>query len=131
METFSFARGGAADGAAAGTPDFLNKLRSSVSDSPEFRALAARLYSGVRDSLRKDNLPSFGTLGSKEQEALVNRVRSQLLEDEVYARCRDATWRALDAALDAEAETVLSKRSGDVAAGGAGSDVPADRRRRG
>ena len=95
-------------------PGFLNNLRSSVSDSPEFRALAARLYGGVRDALRADDLPSFGTLTLSEQEALVNRVRSQLLEDEVYERCRDATWRALDAALDAEAEALLCKRSGAV-----------------
>ena len=30
---------------------FLNKVRSQVSDSPEFRALASSLYSGVRDAL--------------------------------------------------------------------------------
>ena len=93
---------------------FLNRLRSDVSDSPEFRALASRLYSGVRDALRKDDQPSFGTLTKVEQEELVNRVRSQLLEDDVYQRCRDATWRALDAALDAEAESMLSKRAGEI-----------------
>jgi len=91
------------------TTSFLNNLRADVSDSPEFRALAARLYSGVRDALRKDDQPSFGTLTKTEQEELVNRVRSQLLDDDVYQRCRDTTWRALDAALDAEAESLLSK----------------------
>ena len=74
-----------ADGKRPDLP-FLNTLRTSVSDSPEFRALASRLYSGVRDSLRTDNLPPFGTLSTVEQEALVNRVRSQLVEEEVYQR---------------------------------------------
>lgn len=93
---------------------FLNQLRSSVSDSSEFRALAARLYGGVRDALRKDDLPSFGTLSRGDQEDLVNRVRSQLLQDNIYRRCRDATWRALDAALDSEAEALLNSTTGGV-----------------
>ena len=85
-------------GAEVQATEFLNNLRSSVSDSAEFRALASRLYAGVRDALREGNMPSFGTLSRGAQEALVNEVRGQLLADEVYARCRDATWRALDAA---------------------------------
>ena len=78
---------------------FLNKVRSQVSDSPEFRALAASLYSGVRDSLRSEDVPSFGALTREEQEALVNQVRVKLLDDEVYARCRDATF-CTDESLD-------------------------------
>ena len=119
MEAFAKSMGGAAnkmeqEGQQEVQLPFLNRLRSEVSDSAEFRSLASRLYSGVRDALRKDDLPSFGTLTRGEQEALVNRVRSQLLEDEVYKKCRDATWRALDAALDAEAESLLSKRAGGI-----------------
>jgi hypothetical protein len=93
---------------------FLNKLRSSVSDSKEFRALAARLYGGVRDALRKDDLPSFGTLTRHEQEVLVNRVRTQMINEEIYKKCRDATWRALDAALDEEAEVLLQHKASGV-----------------
>ena len=84
--------GGGGGGELQGGASFLNKLRTSVSDSPEFRALAARLYSGVRDALRDENLPSFGTLERGDQEALVNRVRGTMLDEEVYGRCRDATW---------------------------------------
>lgn len=94
--------------------EFLNKLRGSVSNSSEFRMLAARLYGGVRDALRKDDLPSFGTLTRSEQEALVNRVRMQMLNEDVYKRCRDATWRALDAALDEEAESLLQHKAAGV-----------------
>ena len=94
--------------------EFLNKLRGSVSNSSEFRMLAARLYGGVRDALRKDDLPSFGTLTRSEQEALVNRVRMQMLNEDVYKRCRDATWRALDAALDVEAESLLQHKAAGV-----------------
>ena len=94
--------------------DFIVSVRTQISDSEEFRALAAKLYGGVRDALRTDDLPTFGTLKRGEQEALVNRVRSQLLDDDVYKRCRDATWRALDAALDKKAEALLSKRVGGI-----------------
>ena len=52
----------AVDGNKPKTEKFLNDLRSKVSDSHEFRALAARLYGGVRDAMRLENLPSFGTL---------------------------------------------------------------------
>ena len=80
-KTLATVGGGDATEGEATRPDlpFLNRLRSEVSDSPEFRALAARLYSGVRESLRKDDQASFGTLTRGEQEVLVNRVRSQLL----------------------------------------------------
>ena len=44
----------------------------------------------------------------------IAQMRQQLIDTETYARCRDATWRALDAALDAESETLLSKRGGNV-----------------
>ena len=106
---------------------FLKGVRSEISDSAEFRALAGELYGGVRDALRAENLPSFGTLTRSEQESLVNRVRQQLIDTETYARCRDATWRALDAALDAESETLLSKRGGNVGGRrGPGPSWPAD-----
>jgi len=93
---------------------FLQRVRGNVSDSAEFRALASSLYNGVREALRSENWPSFGSMVRGEQEALLNRVRTQLLEEEAYTRCRDVTWRALDAALDAEADALLSKRIGGI-----------------
>ena len=108
------ARASARDDVSHGAGAFLNDVRSQISDSAEFRSLAGALYSGVRDNLREVGQPSFGKLSQAEQEALVNRVRTQLLGTEVYARCRDATWRALDAALDGASESLVSKRGGNI-----------------
>jgi hypothetical protein len=108
------ARASARDDVSHGAGAFLNDVRSQISDSAEFRSLAGALYSGVRDNLREVGQPSFGKLSQAEQEALVNRVRTQLLGTEVYARCRDATWRALDAALDGASESLVSKRGGNM-----------------
>ena len=94
--------------------DFIKDVRSAVSDSAEFRALASQLHIGVREALRTEDLPSFGSLTRGDQEALINRVRSELLEKDVYKDCRDATWRALDANLDKAAEALLSSRVGGV-----------------
>lgn len=91
---------------------FLNDLRARIANSAEFKALAAELYGGVRDSLRADGLPSFSSMAVSEQEVLVGRARTALIGTETYAACRDSTWRALDAALDGEAEALLSRRTG-------------------
>ena len=97
-----------------GQKDWLGQLRTQIADSAEFKALAAELYAGVRDSLRADGLPSFSSLQVGEQEVLVGRARSALADTDVFGRCRDAAWRALDAALDAEAESLLSRRQGTL-----------------
>ena len=102
---------GAADVDDGWNDAFIHRIRGHVTDSSEFRALASRLFGGVRETLRAEELPSFGSMARNEQEALLNRVRTQLLETEEYARCRDASWRALDAALDAEAEALLSRQA--------------------
>ncbi len=108
--------------AAASSDAWLGALRTRIADSAEFKALASELYAGVRDSLRAEGLPSFSSLAISEQEVLVGRARGSLANTSVYAKCRDATWRALDAALDAEAEALLSRRLGTL--GGARGSGP-------
>eukprot|EP00965_Chrysotila_dentata_P001851 61167-Pleurochrysis_carterae.AAC.1 len=97
--------------ASAANEHFVERLRGKVAASPEFRALAAQLYAEVRSSIRADGLQSFGDLSPDEQQVLVRRARDTLSRGAVYNACREATWRALDTALDAEADDRITKQA--------------------
>jgi len=90
-------------------------VRARVAASPEFRALSQKLFIEVRDGMRRSadsktlaTLP-FGELSMEEQVARVYEARDELLTSREYATCREAAWRAIDAALDAESEAVLMR----------------------
>jgi len=55
------------------------------------------------------DVPPLAELTAEEQTARVREARDGLLQTEVYGRCKEAAWRAVDAALDAESEEVLLK----------------------
>eukprot|EP00966_Prymnesium_polylepis_P057982 1342912-Prymnesium_polylepis.1 len=74
--------------------------------------MSGSLYNEVRSSLRAEGLPSFGELGPTERQVLVSRARAALDKSDAYKSFRDAAWRAVDSALDDEAEDVLSHRAG-------------------
>jgi len=98
---------------------WLAALRQRVTRSPEYRALSAQLFGAVRASLRADEALPFGELSATEQRVVVSRAKQLLLDSDAYAACRDEVWRALDSALDAEAEERIVQHRGAVASGGA------------
>jgi hypothetical protein len=92
------------------------EMRARVAASPEFRSLSQKLFREVREGMSSDAgkaskaLPPFADLSADEQVARVRAARNELLKSEEFARCREAAWRAVDSALDAESEVVLTRR---------------------
>ena len=97
---------------AAPLDPWLAEVRGRIARSPEFRALSGRLYAEVRASLRAEESVPFGELSLEEQRVLVDRAKEALGSSEAYTACRDEAWRAVDAALDAEAEERLTRGGG-------------------
>jgi hypothetical protein len=95
---------------------WLAEMRARVAASPEFRSLSQKLFVEVREGMRSNAgkatlaLPPFAELAADDQVARVRAARNELLNSEEFARCREAAWRAVDAALDAESEAVLTRR---------------------
>eukprot|EP00962_Isochrysis_galbana_P004764 scaffold1309_cov117-Isochrysis_galbana.AAC.10 len=92
------------------------EMRARVAASPEFRSLSQKLFVEVREGMRSNAgkatlaLPPFAELSADDQMARVRAARNELLKSDEFARCREAAWRAVDAALDAESEAVLTRR---------------------
>ncbi len=100
-----------------GVPRWLEKLRDKIATSDEFAALSNRLYEQVRTAARQDSLPPFYKLDETEQRVLMLRAK-QHVDPDVYEAFRDKAWRALDSALDHEAERNLLDSPAHLAAGG-------------
>ena len=109
MEAFAKSMGGAAnkmeqEGQQEVQLPFLNRLRSEVSDSAEFRSLRRLTLGGAAS---KDDRVCTLTRGGQEA---VSSVRSQLLEDEVYVWLRRGPWPRREGGVAAQSARGIGGR---------------------
>ena len=90
-------------------PNWLADLRQKIAQSHEFRNLTQKLYQNIRQAQKDEKLPPFYALNDDEQAVLVRRA-NQTIDHTTLNQFKDIVWRAIDHALDQQAEDEIVHR---------------------